>query len=623
MEISTQKINTDVKFNPEDNETIVSKIKGDWDSWDDDRQPQITSIEKVAKLLDSKPDVEETDDTNFNELKEKLALKDATIKSICISSIAHDYNSTFKTPSQMFNVELENELGESESAKFAHIQKAALLDVLKKSKAKKEFRKAVSNWRKKGEMIFYINWKQDFELQRRKVPKLFLGQFDIGMKEWQVQKQLKYDGATIKCIEPENFVFDTSRADDFENAPKIYKSWQTYSEIANNENFKKYLKSADLEKLKELVDNKKKDNSNVKTDSEDSKGVKDNMLEVLQYEGDISITRDGKSEFYPNMKIVIIGRKFVACFEYNPNIIGSFVWCPYEVDPDTGRGISFLNHLASYAEATTELMNKINTGVGLSVRRCWLAPKGALSGEQKLEENGIIEYDPAFGGMNPNAMLTPIDTTSGLPIAMQYLQWLEGKFEQAVNRFKYSTGNTSVKQRTAKEATMTQAGQDATQGFDNDILAETVITVIEKIGQLMANNQDQEIPIKYKDATGAEQIGAIDDAVRQGNYVYTIGDTQSSVEKKMNGLEALQALPQIAQYAMQTNQGILSVPELLNQWGAIYEQENPTKLLIQPQPIGGQPIGTQGTTGMPEIPPTMPDANIQGMAATLPPENIQ
>jgi hypothetical protein len=574
MEVTTQKINTNIKYKHEYQEEICSVVVKNFEAWDDDRQTQLTLIEKVADLLDMSESVKKEEIGNEKESK-LLALKDADIKEICNSMVAHAYNANFKTPSQMFNVELETETSESEKANFAYMQKAVLLNAWKKSKAKAEARKCINNIYKKGECILYVNWKQDYENVRRKVGFEFLG---INLKKWEVSRQLKFDGVKLKSIDPENFVFDTS-AVDFESAAKIYKSWVTYSDIANNEVYKQYLKKDDLKELKEATENAEPQNDNVKIDSEEDKAFKDKMIECLEYQGDISVLENGETKFYPNMKVVVVARKYVACFMYNPNINNSFVWFAPDIDPKTGRGIPPLACLIPMSEATTETLNKVNKALGLTINKCYLTPRGVFKDDIEVQENGIIEYDAALMSVPP----VPLDFASGLQYGIQFLEYTEGKKEQATGRFKYSTGDTGTPKKTLGEAKLIQSGQDALLAYENDQIADFIITTIEKMAQLEANFRDKPINLKYKDASGAEQNGIIDETVIQGNYIYTIGDTQTSVEKKMNGLEAMQSLPQI-QELLRSQGKTLDVNKVVEMWGSIYEQENPTQIIAQEEP---------------------------------------
>lgn len=584
MDITTQKIDTDVKYNDDYKEEIAGKVVKTFDKWNDDRQPQLAMIRKVEELLDLMDST--TKDENFKKDDKNIVLKDADIKEIFNSMVAHAYNANFKTPSQMINVELENG-NDNEKAQFAYMQKAVILNALKKSKSKVEFRKCTKNLYKKGEAIVFINWKREYQNVRRKegFKQNILG-VNIDLQKWVISKQLKFDGVKIKSINPEDFVWDTS-AEDFESAAKIYKSWVTYSDIANNELYKKFISKDDLEELKETTDNQTSENNNNKIEKEQEKAFKDGQIECLEYQGDIQITENGETKLYPNMKIVVVARKYVACWTYNPNINNSFVMIAPDVDPRTGRGIPPLSCLVPHVEATTETLNKINRALGLSIYKCYLTPKGVFRGDIKVKENGFVEYDAALMPTPP----IPLDFQSALNHGINFLQFLEGKKEQATGRFKYSTGDNDAKARTAREAMITQSGQDALQGYENDEISDFIITIVEKIGQLIANFQDKPINLKYKDASGAEQNGVIDETVTQGNYIYTIGDTQSAVEKKMNGLEAMQMLPRIQELAASLGK-TLSLNEALQLWGSIYNIENPNKMIEdkpQTQPPPPQP----------------------------------
>jgi len=257
-EIKTEIVDTNVKYDKSNQDDIVSQIVKNWDKWDEDRRPQLDIIERLAEFLDVETPVVEYEvtftDENDKEYKKAVnKLKDADIVQLRNSAIAHTYNSTYKTPAQLINIELEDQLNDSAKAQIAYLQKAALLKVWKKARAKKECRKATENWYDKGEQIFYVNWSQVFQNIRRKNPtnKIInvLGKpFGIKLPEWQVQRVLKYDGVKIKCIDPENYVLDVTREGE-EGCPEIYRSWKIYQDIAENEEFKEFL---DSEALKEL-----------------------------------------------------------------------------------------------------------------------------------------------------------------------------------------------------------------------------------------------------------------------------------------------------------------------------------------------------------------------------------
>ena len=255
--------------------------------------------------------------------------------------------------------------------------------------------------------------------------------------------------------------------------------------------------------------------------------------------------------------------------------------------------------------------------------------------------------------------ITPLDFASGIPLAIQYLEYIEGKKEQASGRFKYSTGDAPQKGRTATEAKITAIGQDATVAYEIDIINDgAIIPSFETIGETMANFQTDEIPLKYKDSTGKEGIGIVDDTVRQGNYVYMVGDNSGTLEKQANAEQFLQSLEKVSQLA--TSQGKqLSLTQVMNTIGAIYSVEKPSKFIEdipqQPAPPTPQPNeimadlanqtiikaqipdkekmilaqaanlvgGNNEPAGMPTALPVDTNAGMEGNTSVLPPADIQ
>ena len=612
--VITEKVNTEIKYKKSMQDDIVSQVVKNWDNWDDDRQAQIDIIDKLEDLLDVQNKTKERVEDSFGEKQEIEKLKDADILQLYNAAVAHTYGNTFKNVAQNLSVELENQLNDSQMAEMAYLQKASLLDVWKKARGKQKGRKAIENWYKKGEIILYVNWKQIKQRIRRKVGFNFMG---VDLREWQVQETLKYDGADIKCIEPEDFVFDTARIDDFENAPKIHRTWVTVQDIRENEQYAKYLSKQDLKELEDMAKcSDDKDLSN-QDEEQDTKAHKNGMIKVLEYIGDIKI----KDEFYRNMKIIVIGRKFCGCYEYNPNIISPFVFAAARIHKDTGRGVPNLSFIIPLTEETAELLNKINKAIGLSVNKCYLAPKGAFTEKPVVSENGIIEYSD--GGFAPNA-ITPLDFTSGLPYAMQYLQYLSGKKEQAFGVYKNATGESVQGKQTATEAKIAAAGQNALISYEQDIIDNDVIVpTFEKIGEMQANFQDQQQQVKYKDQFGQESVGIVDDTVRQGNYSYIIGDGSTSMQKQMNAEQMLIAIERITPLAMQ--QGYMpNITELLNAVGAVYDYENAIKFFQRIEPEQGGLLDEAGAAaGMPEALPIDPTAGLQGIEAEIPTGDIQ
>jgi len=615
-----EKIDPNVKYNKADNDDIVSIIVKSFDKWDEARQPQIKLIKQSQELIDVNEVVDNVEDKDSYQNEKdkvrfrKIKLKDSTAKRILNTSVAHTYSSTYKALSNIIAVDIETEFDEETRTTFSALQKESLLNLIKKSKAKKEFRKGIENWYLKGEKITYVNWKQSYVNVRRKATVDFMG-MQIPLNKWEYQKILKYDGASIKNIEPEDLVFDVARVDDFENTLKIHPAYKTYQEIINNENYKEFLTSEQLTELKDAIKSDSNSNKN------DDFRIKDGMIEVLEAEGDFNLERgNGKDEFYPNMKICIIAGKFVGYFAYNPNVQCSYIYCPYEVDPETKRGIPLLAGLISNSLATTETLNKINTAIGLSINKCYLGKEEAFVEGVDVKENGIIPVRlDVLNGDNLNNVLKELDFATGLNSGISFLEYLKGEAEEQTQRFKLSSGDAPKQARTLGENKMIMQGQNVLFSYENEkLLEQDIIPMFEKLGELQANMQDKDENIRYKNGQGEEQAGVMDSEVRQSNFTYSIIDAQVSTDKKMNNMEYIeQLLTKIAPYASETGQGIININELMNIIGSAYEQEDFGKLLM-PQPMMGGMNGMQPEQG--GIPPNAQagaNAGMEGGQAPL------
>jgi len=592
-------VNTDIKYNRNDNDMIVSNVVDMFNSLDDDRRSQLTLIEKIQEILDP-TEVMNTKDKHqkyFDESvkgkeHETIRLKDSSIKRILNTSIAHTYNSIFKSLGNIVSVEVEDIEDDNLRMEIVAKQKQALLNALRKSGAKKEFRQGTYNWFAKGELILEVNWKRVFKNIRRKID---IEADGVNLKKWAIQRIPSYDGVSIRCIDPEDFVFDTSRSDDFENAPKFTRHKVPVSDILSNESFKKFLSKEDLEEIKDCA--LKTANSDSTKNNDEEKGFEDGLVEIIKMEGDFNITKDnGDQEFLPNMKICIIGRKYVGYYAYNPNVISSYIYCPYEVDPDNGRGLPLLSGLISNSIGMTETLNKIYKAIGLSIYKCYIAPEGMFSNGVDVRENGIIPVDTSVDE-NILSKLKELDFQTGLHSGLSFLEFLKGESEEYTQRFKMSSGDSPKQARTLGENKMIMQGQNIIFSYENEkLLDRVVIPLFEKIGELEANFKDDPEVLRYKNQQGMEVTAMMDAEVRQANFTYIIIDMQTSTDKKMNNVEFTeQVLGKVAPYAQQQGK-FINVEEMLTIIGSAYDQENPAKLLlVQPPPpqmgdmMNGQP----------------------------------
>jgi hypothetical protein len=621
-EIISERIDIELKYNDKMDSTIVESVVSLFDDLYEKAKPHREMIKRVKRLLSIDDAFEKRSEKYFETIDgDKIKLKDANIKQIRDASIAHRYNSIFKTPSQMFSVELETDTGFSNTSE---IQKQKLLNILKKSKSKTEFKKMCESCPDKGEAIAFVKWQQKTNYVRRKVTKQvqvmdnplsqivsFLGMppQTKEVTEYEIQEQIVYDGVKIKSIKSENFVFDTSR-DDFEKTPKIYQDFLTYNEIVSNTTYRENLSTEDLRELKKYSKTSSNKNNN-EMDEKLKKGYRKNQIEVLEYQGDFIFEFDGELIYEPHVQIVVIGRKFLGIYRFNPDPNCSFVYYADEVDEETGRGIPRLAYIATYALAMEDILNKIHKALGLSINKCYIAQRDTFVEEiVNVRENGIIQVDDIDNVLK----MKELNFDSALNYALKYLTYLESKMEQFISVYKAQMGEVSG-DRTATQAKLTQMGQDNMISFQIDIFSQFVLEMIEKMAEMEANFNSSVEQIKYTDREGNEVIGEIDETIRTQDFIYKIGDTQTSTQKKMDAMDMsttlLQWLP-----TLNLQGKTISADWLINIIGSSYDQEHPEKAIIPLQmlPQGGM-NGQQGAGAAPaELADveTMGDAGMAG-----------
>lgn len=602
-EIITERVDTELKYEKQMDKTICNSVVSLFDDLFQKAEPHRKMIERVKKLLSIDDAFEKRSEKYFKTIDgDKIKLKDANIKQIRDASIAHRYNSVFKTPSQMFSVEIPDNIGYSS---VAEIQKQKLLNIIKKSKAKVEFKSMCENCPDKGEAIVYVKWQQKTNFVRRKVKRIvpiidnaksmifsFLGiENTKEVTDYEIQEQVVYDGVKIKSIDPEKFVFDTTR-DDFEKAPKIYQDYLTFHEIVSNDLYRKNLTS---EQLRELKEYSRKTASNDKDiDEKIKKGYKGNQIEVLEYQGEFTFEYNNEIIYEPHVQIVVIGRKFLGTYRFNPDPNCGFVYYADEKDPETGRGIPRLAYIATYALAMEDVLNKVHKALGLSINKCYITQQGTFVEDMiKIAENEIIEVDD-IDSVNK---MKELNFETALNYALKYLTYLESKMEQFISVYKAQMGEVSG-DRTATQAKLTQMGQDNMTSYQVDIFSQFVLEMIEKIAEMEANFNDSTEQIKYIDEQGNEAIGTIDEEIRTREFVYRICDTLTATEKKMRAMDMSTSLLQWNPIFNMQGKSI-SAEWIINVIGSAYDQEHPEKAIIQLPMQGvlnGQGAGTQTET---------------------------
>lgn len=500
-----------VKLTDEVHDWLVSSVFDDWDKWDKIRRPNLEAAEAVERVIYPSKKPGTKSDITMPEIYE-----------IRETYKAHLWKSWFSSLDSMFDVQ-----GKSKDDHFrATQQKAALINIFRDIDIVSKFEKGLDNWINRGEFVAFINWKTKV-VQKRRKDLSYVDENGQIMPEFVVKDELVYDGPDITVVNPEAFVFDSAKKENFDSCPKIYRSWATYDEIASNKLYENF------EELESLAGNNPSSQSS-------KKGIKGDQIELLEFWGDIKL-KDGT--LLKNWVITVAGRERVIRFEKNPFIINPFVFASFIEDPVTKRGISPLFVAIPLNEISTTILNLQIEALKLIVNKPYLAPKGSLSGQIKVREGAIIEYDPALMPKEP----TPLDFKDAL-VGWDFLKFFEEKIESATGIFKYMTGNPGMTSaKTATEASGIMLGQNVRLAKEVDVLNFRVkIPVIQKIAELMANFSFDLKEIKISKPNGDIDFVLVDEAVRQGNYDYTIGDGVAIFERKARLKESLDVLYQFS-----------------------------------------------------------------------------
>ena len=121
-----------------------------------------------------------------------------------------------------------------------------LVDILEKMSYSQICDLIIDNALLYGELISFTTWKTRKEEYRRpinffetvfqtdiqKLPKIL----DAKAKgrNFYIDERVVYDNPFVIAVNPADFVFDVSQFDDFDNCPKIYRTWRTPDDIINN-----------------------------------------------------------------------------------------------------------------------------------------------------------------------------------------------------------------------------------------------------------------------------------------------------------------------------------------------------------------------------------------------------
>ncbi len=404
--------------------------------------------------------------------------------------------------------------------------------------------KCQDDWTIKGEAAAYIYWKEEIIQVEEETAEIVPD--EVGFPTL-VTNTIKRDvstfkGVDVKRIDPHNLYFDKTQVDDWEHCPKIYRDFIPVDRILADESLK--LTKEEKKELKELVYNGNgKINSITDTVLNSKTKVFGNTVEVLEFEGDF--VDPETLEIYHRVEATVIAGKYLGKFQESRKPKSSIIWAAYMKRPDTGRGQSPLR--------IPELLNQVQNMCADLTLASWrlqtyptfLAPKGALPTYINLEAGKPIEYDTdVFSNQAPQKL----DFSNGLR-GFEFSDFFQRKMENATGINQYMQGATDSSVRTAAESSYIHSGATMRMNreahlFSHNFLYHLVRTYA--LFKKVYDTEDRDVPV------GNGIFDTVTKEVREGDYTFIIGGSQSAMEREaetqklfaMLGLPFLQTLGQ-------------------------------------------------------------------------------
>jgi len=524
------------KLSKEMEGNLVKNISSKFEELNRERSKNLEMASNLANEIFFKNDFKSISDKNQ---KWKSKIKMCKTFMFYQTLKAFIWRNTYANVNSMFDVSGENHDSNNASNK----QKAMLVDIMEKMDYQKTCDQIIDNALLYGELISFTAWKKKYEEYRRpinffanlfstdamKLPKI-LDAIKNGKNYWTDIRKV-YDNPYIYSVCPADLVFDTAQADNWDECPKIYRTYKTPSEIISN---KLYAISKDeADEIRNLVGN---DNNNSKDDV-----VKGSTIELLEHWGDLKLP-DGT--LLKNWHAVVVARKYLVYFSKNTGIINPFSYGAFIRDPEIKRGISPLYSILSLAHVQEELINRTCNLQSLSENPPLLAPEGFFDQDEiELYPGKIIEYGD---NLSPTAAFKQMTFNSN--IFLQDISFLNDLMAEVSGIFPNMIGavETSASKTATEINTKTQGQMIRLAMLVDTINQDLIIPNVEKVAKLCADFKTG-IETIFVNHENKQEIVEIDDEVRQGDYKYTYSDSSVTTQKSQQADLVVSAVERFAQ----------------------------------------------------------------------------
>ncbi len=531
--------NSAKKLTEEEENKLVKNISSTFAQLNAQRSTNLEMASNLANEIFFKNDFKSYRDKNQ---KWKAKVKMCKTFMFYQTLKAFIWRNTYANVRSMFDVSGENRDSNNKSNK----QKAMLVDIFEKMEFQKTCDKVIDNALLFGELISFTAWKKKCEEYRRPI-EIFQNIFSQDFvklpqiieaasqgKNYWVDTKTIYDNPYVYPVNPADLVFDTAQTDNWDNCPKIYRSYKTPSDIINNQYYK--LSDEQKEVIYRLVNNSES-NPNLKNDDV----VKGSTLEVLEHWGDLKLPN---GRILKNWHAVVVGRRFLVEFGKNERIINPFSYGAFITDPETKRGISPLYCVLSLALFQEDLLNRTCNLQALNENPPLLAPEGFFDEDEiELYPGKIIEYGDnltptaAFQQMNfnPTVFLQDISFLNDL------MAEVSGIFPNMIGAVESSGAKTATEINTKSQGQMTRLSM-----LVDTINQDFILPNVEKVAKLCADFKSGVETLFVNKENQPETI-EIDDEIRQADYKYTYSDSSNTTLKSEQADMLVTAVERFAQ----------------------------------------------------------------------------
>jgi hypothetical protein len=516
---------------------LAGKISDKYDNWREAAQEHLTEIKKIRKYIYQSQKGEHSEGDPY-------ALP--TIYKLNETLISLIKENVYATNAGIFDAKGDDE----QSDETANLHKWDIVRDLEKIHYKSEKAKAfLKNFNESGEMIALVGLTTKTVKRKTEIE---VPQTEIGLMGEEVTTNVlkvglmdveTYDGIEVYPINSEDFVFDTTKLNRFDNSVcgKIIRKWLSYDEIVDNKAYELLFKDKYGKETKEYLKQSIKDQEPSFDMLREDTGIRSvtrdifdgDQVEVLEYWGNITV--DGKE--LKNYLITVAGNRVIRC-EPNPYYNNTIVYYAHGVHPGYKRGISPLRVALRSADITSNIVNDIVSAMPYIANPVDYIPEGTIINKKyKPPPGGHIEYSADLAKTPP-----VIKDVSGVLKGFELIEFFSRQTEGAVGVSTAMMGQPTEEKKTATEIKAMQVGGSIRTSDLIDEIKQFNVAVIAKIADLKVNFEDGDKEMGVEQGDGRIKQEVITDDIRNGRYRYTYIDSKATMERQAQMKDILKLL---------------------------------------------------------------------------------